>query len=119
MSVSCLIASIQRVLGRPLFLFPLTVPNIIDFSNESPLMTCPKYVSRWRVIFASREGPGLMRSNTSLLVIFAVHGIRNSLLQHHNSNASIFFRSAFLIVQLSHPYVVMGKTIAFTILIFV
>ena len=93
------------ILCRPLLLLPPIPPSIRVFSNESTLcMRWPKYWSFSFGIIPSKEIPGLL----------AVQGTLKSLLQHHSSKASILRRSAFLTVQLSHPYMTTGKTIALT-----
>ena len=94
-------------------LLPLTPipPSIRVFPNKSTLhMRWPKYWSFSFSISSSSEHPGLM----DWLVLLAVQGTLKSLLQHHSSKASILLRLAFFIVQLSHPYMTTGKTIAFT-----
>ena len=107
--------SSHLILGRPLLLLPPIPPSIRVFSNESTLrMRWPKY---WRFSFSiipSKEIPGLISFRMDWLHLLAVHGTIKSLLQHHSSKASIFQHSAFFIVQLSHPYVTTGKTIALT-----
>ena len=119
MLVSALMLSSQRVLGRFLLLAPLTIPNIIDFSSEFSCMIWPKEVSRSLVILTSNDNPGFMGSSTSLFVILSVSGIRNSFCRRHISNASIRFLSAIVCVQLSHPYIIMEKTMALTSLLLV
>ena len=107
--------SSHLILGRPLLLLPLISPSIRVFSNESTLrMRCPKYWSFSFSIIPSKEIPGLISVRMDWLDLLAVQGTLKSLLQHHSSNASILQRSAFLIVQLSHPYMTTGKTIALT-----
>ena len=118
--VMALMLSSQRARGPPLFLVPPPIPNIIDFSKLFSLrMICPKYHSCCFFIDASNGSVPLISSITDLLVRLAVHSIRSSLLQHHNSKLSILILSAFLIVQDSQPYSTTGKTNAFTILHFV
>ena len=86
-----------------------------SLSNESTLrMRWPKYWSFSFSIIPSKEIPGLISSRMDLLDLLAVQGTLKSLLQHHSSKASILQRSAFFIVQLSHPYMTTGKTIALT-----
>ena len=103
------------ILCRPLLLLPLNLPSIRVFSNESALhIRWPKY---WRFRFnisPSNEHPGLISFKMDLLDLLAVQGTHKSLLQHHNSKASILLHSAFFTVQLSHPYMTTGKTIALT-----
>ena len=103
------------VLCRPLLLLPPIPPSIRLFSNESTLrMRWPKY---WSFTFStspSREHPGLISFRMDWLDLFAVQGTLKSLLQHHRSKASILRCSAFFTVQLSHPYMTTGKTLALT-----
>ena len=100
---------------RPLFLLPPIPPSIRIFSNESTLrMRWPKYWSFSFNISPSKEHPGLIAFRMDWLDLFAAHGTVKSLLQHHSSKASILQRSAFFTVQLSHPYMTTGKTIALT-----
>ena len=90
-------------------------PSIRVFSNESALrMRWPKYWSFSLNISPSNEYPGLISLRMDSLDLLAVQGILKSLLQHHSSKPSILWRSAFFIVQLSHPYMTTGKTIALT-----
>ena len=118
--VTALMSSSQRSRGMPLFLVPPPILSIIDFSKLFSLrMMCPKYDSCCFFINVSNGLVYLISSITDLLVRLTVHGIRSSLLQHHNSQLSIILLSAFLIVQDSHPYSTTGKTNAFTILQFV
>ena len=98
-------------------IFPpsLLPPSIRVFSNESTLhMRWPKYWSFSFSINPSNEHPGLISFRMDWLDLFAVQGTRNSLLQHHSSKVSILWCSAFFTVQLSHPYMTSGKTIALT-----
>ena len=107
--------SSHLTLCRPLFLLPPIPPSIRVFSNESTLrMRWPKHWSFSFSIIPSKEHPGLISFRTDWLDFLAVQGSLKSLLQHHNSKASILRRSAFLTVQLSHPYMTTGKTIALT-----
>ena len=103
------------ILCRPLLLLPSIFPSIRVFSNESAIhIRRPKY---WRFSFSislSGEHPGLIFFRMDWLDLLAVQGTLKSLLQHHGSKASIFQCSAFFIVQLSHPYMTTGKTIALT-----
>ena len=102
-------------LCRPLFLLPPVPPSIRVFSNESTLrMRWPKYWSFSFSISPSNEHPGLISSRMDSLDLLAVQGTLKSLLQHHSSKASILQPSAFFTVQLSHPYMTTGKTIALT-----
>ena len=90
-------------------------PSIRVFSNESTLrMRWPKYWSFSFSIIPSKEIPGLISFRLDWLDLLAVQGALKSLLQHHSSKASIFRHSAFFTVQLSHPYMTTGKTIALT-----
>ena len=101
------------ILCRPLLFLPPTPPSIRVLSNESThRMTWPKYWSFSLSIRPSNEHPGLISFRMNWLDLLAVQGTRKSLLQYHSSKASILWRSAFLIVQLSHPYMTTGKTIA-------
>ena len=98
----------------PLFLLPPIPPSIRVFSNESTLrMRWPKYCSFSFSIIPSKEVPGLI-FRMDWLDLLAVQETLKSLLQHHSSKASILQHSAFFIVQLSHPYMTTGKTIALT-----
>ena len=102
------------ILCRPLLL-PSIFPSIRVFSNESPLrIRLPKYWSFSFNISPSNEHPGLISSSMDWLDLLAAQGSLKSLLQHHSSKASILWRSAFFTVQLSHPYMTTGKTIALT-----
>ena len=103
------------ILGRPLLLQPPIPPSIRVFSNESTLrMRWPKYWSLTFGIIPSKEHPGLISFRMDCLDLLAVQGTLKSLFQHHSSKASILRHSAFLTVQLSHPYMTTGKTIALT-----
>ena len=103
------------ILCHPLLLLPSIPPSIRVFSNESTLcMRWPKY---WSFSFStspSNEHPGLISFRMDWLDLLAVQGTLKSLLQHHSSKASILQHSAFFTVQLSHPYMTTGKTIALT-----
>ena len=102
------------ILCHPLLLLPPIPPSIRVFSNELTLrMRWPKYWSFSLSIIPSKEIPGLI-FRMDWLDLFAVQGILKSLLQHHSSKASIILRSAFFIVQLSHPYMTTRKTTALT-----
>ena len=107
--------AIHFILCRPLLLLPSIFPSIRVFSNESVLhIRWPKY---WRFIFSispSNEYSGLISFRMDWLDPLAVQGTLKSLLQYHSSKASVLQQSAFFIVQLSHPYVTTGKTIALT-----
>ena len=106
--------SSHLILCRPLLL-PSIPPSIRVFSNESTLrMRWPKYWSFGFSIIPSKEHPGLISFRMDWLDHLAVQETLKSLLQHHSSKASILWRSAFFIVQLSHPYMTTGKTIALT-----
>ena len=105
--------SSHLILCRPLLLLPPIPPSIRVFSNESTLrMRCPKYWSFSFSISPSKEIPGLISFRMNWLDLLAVQGTLKSLLQQHSSKALIFRCSAFFIVQLSHPYMTTGKTIA-------
>ena len=105
--------SSHLILCRPLPLLPPIPPSITVFSNESTLhMRWPKYWSFSFSIIPSKESPGLVSFRMDWLDLLAVQGTLKSLLQHHTSKASILWCSAFCTVQLSHPYVTTGKTIA-------
>ena len=93
---------------------PQSLPVLV-FSNESTLcMRWPKYWSFSLSISPSNEHPGLMSPKMDWLDLLAVQGTLKSLLQHHSSKASVLWHSAFFTVQLSHPYITTGKTIALT-----
>ena len=105
---------------RPLLFLPSIFPSISIFSNESALhIRRPKYWTFSFNISPSNEQPGLISFRTDWLDLLAVQGTLKSLLQHHSSKASILRCSAFFTVQLSHPYMTTGKTIALTIRTFV
>ena len=107
--------SSHLILGRPLLLLPPIPPSIRVFSNESTLhMRWPKYWSFSCSIIPSKEIPGLISFRMDWLDLLAVQGTLKSLLQHRHSKASILWCSAFFTVQLSHPYMTSGKTIALT-----
>uniref|UniRef100_A0AC11EQM2 Uncharacterized protein n=1 Tax=Ovis aries TaxID=9940 RepID=A0AC11EQM2_SHEEP len=115
MSIESVMPSSHLVLCRPLLLFPPIPPSIKAFSNESTLrMRWPKYWSFSFSISPSNEYPGLISFRMDWLDLLAVQGTLKSLLQHHSSKASILRCSAFFTVQLSHPYMTTGKTIALT-----
>ena len=109
------IPSSHLILCRPLLLLPRILPSIRVFSNESTLrIRWPKYWSFSFSIIPSKEIPGLISFRRDWLDLLAVQGTLKSLLQHHSSKTSILQRSAFLTVQLSHPYMTTVKTIALT-----
>ena len=115
MSIESVMPSSHLVLCRPLLLLPPNPPSIRVFSNESTLgMRWPKYWSFSFSISPFNEHPGLISFRMGWLDLLAVQGTLKSLLQHHSSKASILQRSAFFTVQISHPYVTTGKTIALT-----
>ena len=107
--------SSHLILCCPLLLPPLIFPSIRVFSNEPALhIRWPKYWSFSFNISPTNEHPGLISLRMDWLDLLAVQGTLKSLLQHHSSKPSILWRSAFFIVQLSHPYRTTGKTIALT-----
>ena len=107
--------SSHLILCHPLLLLPLIPPSNRVFSNESPLrIKWPKCWSFSFNISPSSEHPGLISFRMDWLDLRAVQGTLKSLLQHHSSKASILQHSAFFTVQLSHPYMTTGKTIALT-----
>ena len=111
MFIESVTPSNHLILCRPLLLLPSILPNIWVFSNESALrIRWPKY---WSFSFNIRHS-GLISFRMDWLDLLAVQGTLKSLLQHHSSKASIFLCSALFIVQLSHPYMTTGKTIALT-----
>ena len=112
--------SSHLILCHPLLLLPPIPPSIRVFSSKSALcMRWPNYWSFRFSIIPSKEHPGLISFRMDWLDLPAVQGILKSLLQHHSSKASILRCSAFFIVQLSHPYMTTGKSIALTRWIFV
>ena len=114
-SIESVMPSSHLILCRPLLLLPPTPPSIGVFSNESALrMKWPKYWSFSFSIIPSKEIPGLISFRMRWLDLLAVQGTLKSLLQHHSSKASILWCSAFFTVQLSHPYMITGKTIVWT-----
>ena len=114
-SIESVMPSSRLILCRPLLLLPPIPPSILVFSYESSLcMRWPKYWSFSFSIIPSKEIPGLISFRMDWLDLLAVQGTLKSLLQHHTSKASILRRSAFFTVQLSHPYMTTGKTIALT-----
>ena len=115
MSIELVMSSNHLILCRPLLLLPLIFPSIRVFVNDSVLhMRWPKYGSFSFSISPSNEYSGLISFRMDWLDLLAVQGILKTLLQNHSSKASILRHSAFLIVQLSHPYMTTGKTIALT-----
>ena len=115
MSIESVMPSSHLILCRPFLLLPPIPPSIRVFSNESTLrMTQPKYWSFSFSISPSNEHPGLISFRMDWLDLLAVQGTLKRLLQHHSSKASILPHSAFFTVQLSHPYMTTGKTIALT-----
>ena len=113
MSIKSVMSSSHLILCCPLLLLPPMPPSIRVFSNESALrMRWPKYWSFSFSISPSNEHPGLISFRMDWLELLAVQGTLKSFLQHHSSKASIFQVSDFFIVQLSHPYMTTGKTIA-------
>ena len=115
MSIELMMPSNYLIFCHPLFLLPSICPSIRVFSNESVLhIRWPKY---WRFSFSispSNEYSGLISFRMDWLDLLALQGTLKSLLKHHSSKPSILRHSAFLIVQLSHPYMTTGKTIALT-----
>ena len=115
MSIESVMPSNHLILCCPLLLLPSIFPRIRVFSNQSVLhIRWPKYWSFSFSISHSNECSGLISFMMDWLDLLAVQGILKSLLQHHSSKASILWCSAFFIVQLSHPYITTGKTIALT-----
>ena len=107
--------SSHLILCRPLLLLPPSPPSIKVFPNESTLhMRWPKYWSFSPSMSPSNEHPGLVSFRMDWLDLLALQGTCKSLLQHHNSKPSILQCSVFFTVQLSHPYIITGKTIALT-----
>ena len=112
MSIESVMPSSHLIFCCPLLLLPPIPPSIWVFSNElTPRMRWPKYWSFSFSINPSNEHPGLI-FRMDWLDLLAVQRTLNSLFQHHSSKASVFQCSAFFIVQLSHPYMTTGKTIA-------
>ena len=113
MPIESVMPSSHLILCRPLLLLPPIPPSIRDFSSESPLrMRWPNYWCFSFSISPSNEHPGLISFRMDWLDLLAVHGTLKSLLQHHSSKPSILLHSAFFTVQLSHPYMTTGETIA-------
>ena len=115
MPIELVMPSSHLIFCHSLLLLPPILPSIRVFSNESTLrMRWPKY---WRFSFSispSNEHPGLISIRMDWVDLLAVQGTVKSLLQHHNSKASFLQHSAFCTVQLSHPYMTTGQTIALT-----
>ena len=115
MSIELVMPSNHLILCRPLLLLPSIFPSIRVFSNESALcIRWPKYWSFSFNISPFNEHPGLISFRMDWLDLLAVQGTLKSLLQHHSSKASVLRCLAFFLVQLSHPYMTTGKTIALT-----
>ena len=115
MCIKSVMPSTHLILCRLLLVLPPVPPSIRIFSSESTLrMRWPKYGSFSFSISPSNEHPGLISFRMDWLDLLAVQGTLKILLQHHSSKASIFWRSAFFTVQLAHPYMTTGKTIALT-----
>ena len=115
MSIESMMPSNHLILCCPLLLLPTIFPSIRVFSNESVLhIRWSKYWSFSYSISPSNEYSGLISFRMDWLDLLAIQGTPKSLLQHHSSKASILWHSAFFIVQLSHPYMTTGKTIAWT-----
>ena len=114
-SIESGLPSSHLILCHPLLLLPLNPPSIRVFSNESTLrMTWPEDWSFSFSISPSNEHPGLISFRMERLNLLTVQGTIKSLLQHHSSKASILRHLPFFRVQLSHPYLITGKTIALT-----
>ena len=114
MSIESVMPSNHLILCRTLLLLPSIFPRIRVFSNESVLhIKWPKYWSFSFSISHSNEYSGLISFRIDWLDLLDVQGTLKSLLKHHSSKAPILLHSAFFIVQLSHPYMITGKTIAF------
>ena len=113
MSIELVMPPNHLILCRPLQLLPSVFPSSRVFSNESTLrMRWPKYWSFSFSISPSNEQPGLISFRMDWMDLLEVQGTLKSLLQHHSSKASILWRSACFVVQLSHPYMTIGRTIA-------
>ena len=120
MTIELVMPSSHLILCHPLLLLPQIPPSIRVFSNESTLrMRWPKFWSFSFNISPSNEHPALISFRMDWLDLPAVQGTLKSLLQHHSSKASLLWHSPFFRVQLSHPYMTTGKTIALTRQIFV
>ena len=115
MSIELVMPSNHLILCHPLLLLPPISPTIRVFSNESALrIRWPKYWSFSFNISPYKEHPGLISFRMDWLALLVIQGTLKSLLQHHSSKASILRCSAFFTVQLSHPHMTTGKTIALT-----
>ena len=115
MSIELVMPSNSLILCHPLLFPPSIFSSIRVFSDESALnIRWPEYWSFSFTISPSNEHPGLISFRMNWLDLLAVQGTRKSLLQHHRSKASILWHSAFFVVQLSHPHMTAGKTIALT-----
>ena len=115
MSIELVMLSNHLILCHPLLLLPSIFPSISVFSNESALcIRWPKYWTFSFNISPSNDNPGLISFRMDWLDLLGVQGTLKSLLQHHSSKASILQCSTFFTVQLSHPYMTTGKTIALT-----
>ena len=115
MSIELVMPSSHLILCHPLLLLPPIPPSTTVFSNESTLhVRWPKYWNFSLSISPSNEHPGLISFRMDWLDLLAVQGTLKDLLQHHSSKASVLLYSAFFLVQLSHPYMTLGKTIALT-----
>ena len=115
MSIEAVMPSNHLILCHPLLLLPSIIPSIRVFSNQSALhMRCPNYWSFSFSISPSNEYSGLISFRMDWLNLLAAQGTLKSLLQPHSSRTSILWRSAFYVVQLSHPYMTTGKTTALT-----
>ena len=120
MSIALVIPSSHLILWHPLLLLPSIFPSIRDFSNELAVhIRWPKYWNFSFSISTSNKYSGLISFKIDWFHLLGVQGTLRSLLQHHSSKASILWCSAFLMVQLSQPYVTTGKIIALTIWTFV
>ena len=120
MSIGSVMLSNRLIFCCPLLLLPSIFPSIRVFSNESAFcIRWPKYWSFSFSISPSNDYSGLISFRIDWFDLLAVQGTLKSLLQHHNSKASILWRSAFFMVQLSCPYMTTGKTTALTIQTFV
>ena len=120
MSIALVMPSNHLILCCPLLLLPSIFPSTRVFSNESLLyIRWPKDWSFSLSISSSNKYSGMIFFRIDWLDLLAVQGTLKSLLQHHSSKASILWRSAFFMVQLSHPYMTTGKTVALTIWTFV
>ena len=115
MFIESVMPSNHLILCHPLLLLPSIFPSIRVFSNE--LALCIRWPKYWNFSFSispSSEYPGLISFRTDWLGLLTVHGTLKNLLQHHSTKASIFWHSAFFMVQLSHPDMTTGKTITLT-----